>query len=533
MKDLHIFQQFAKKSKANTHKKDGEAVVYTRVSTKEQAENNASLSIQKKYCDAFAKRKGITVRAYFGGTYESAKSDERKEFQKMINFVKTRKNISYIIVYSYDRFSRTGTNGAYISEQLKKRGILTLSATQEVNAETAAGTFQQNLYYLFSQFDNELRRGKSIDGMIDKLEKGDWVTSIPLGYTNLNPGKGKTPKIVVNDDGKLLRQAFHWKANEDITYEEIAKRLKAKGLTIRSKLLSNIFRNPFYCGLMACSLIPGKVIKGNHEPLISKELFLKVHRLLDSNTYGYSLDEQNLPLRQFIKGYECGTPYTGYVVRKKGLYYYKNNRKGSKENRSAKIMHQKFIELLSVYQLSNKGSALALREMMLYTFTKHHEEALQQNKIFKKKIEELDSKLEQLEERFVFDEITREQYHKFTSKLNNEKCEIEEQLLNEGIDLSNLDKAIDKALQYSLKLPDLWVSGDLEVKRALQNMVFPEGVLFDFKNDLYRTTRVNSIFDAIPYLSGNYSAKQKRTNQQNVSLSSMVAPTGIEPVSKV
>ncbi|MBL6445745.1 recombinase family protein [Fulvivirga sp. 29W222] len=528
MRDLHIFQQFAKKSKLSSHNKDGEGVIYTRVSTKEQLENNASLATQKKCCIAFANRKGIKVRAYFGGTYESAKSDERKEFQKMIAYVKSRKSISYIIVYSYDRFSRTGTNAAYISEQLKKQGILTLSATQEVNADTAAGSFQQNLYYLFSQFDNELRRGKSIDGMIDKLERGDWVTSIPLGYTNLNPGKGKTPKIVVNDDGKLLRQAFHWKANEDITYEEMAKRLKAKGLTIRSKLLSNIFRNPFYCGLMACSLIPGKVIKGNHEPLVSKELFLKVHGLLNGNTYGYSSDEQNLPLRQFVRSYECGTPYTGYVVRKKGLYYYKNNRKGSKENRSAKIMHKKFTELLSQYQLSNKGSALALREMMLYTFTKHHEEALQQNKIFKKKIEVLDSKLERLEERFVFDEITREQYNKFSSKIITEKYEIEEQQISEGIDLSNLDKAIDKALQYSLKLPDLWVSGDLGIKRSLQNMVFPEGVLFDFKNDCYRTTRVNSIFDAIPYFSVSYSQKQKRTNQHNVSLSSMVAPWRIE-----
>ncbi|MBK6985036.1 MAG: recombinase family protein [Bacteroidetes bacterium] len=57
------------------------AVVYTRVSSKEQMENNKSLEWQRTACDKFAQDKGYVVRGYFGGTYESAKSDERKEFK--------------------------------------------------------------------------------------------------------------------------------------------------------------------------------------------------------------------------------------------------------------------------------------------------------------------------------------------------------------------------------------------------------------------------------------------------------------------
>ena len=64
-------------------------VFYTRVSTKVQAENNQSLSMQKKYCDAYALEHGLEVAAYFGGTYESAKTDERKEFNRMLAFVKS------------------------------------------------------------------------------------------------------------------------------------------------------------------------------------------------------------------------------------------------------------------------------------------------------------------------------------------------------------------------------------------------------------------------------------------------------------
>jgi len=183
MKDLRIFQKFAKKDNKPKTGRTQNAVIYTRVSTKEQAENNMSLETQKKYCELYAKRKAYEITKYFGGTYESAKSDERKEFQKMLTYVKSRKDISYIIVYSFDRFSRTGANGIYITEQLKKQGVMTLSATQEVDATTSSGAFQQNMYYMFSQFDNEQRRDKIMSGMKEKLLKGYWINTIPFGYT--------------------------------------------------------------------------------------------------------------------------------------------------------------------------------------------------------------------------------------------------------------------------------------------------------------------------------------------------------------
>ncbi|MBL4653247.1 MAG: recombinase family protein [Flavobacteriales bacterium] len=282
------------------------------------------------------------------------------EFQKMLKFARQKKAVTHIIVYSYDRFSRTGANGAYISDQLKKQGIATLSATQEVDVDTAAGSFQQNLYYMFSQFDNELRRDKTITGMKEKLRKGYWFGHVPLGYINLNPGRGKEQNIVSNEDGKLIGLAFKWKAREGLTYSEISKKLKKMGLIIRDKRLSDIFRNPFYCGLITHKLISGEVIVGKHEGVVSKELFLKVNKLLTTNQNGYSRDEENLPLKQFVKSADCGTPYTGYIVRKKNLYYYKNNRIGSKENRNAKVMHNKFVDLLKIMSLQIKSISLQL-----------------------------------------------------------------------------------------------------------------------------------------------------------------------------
>lgn len=511
MNDLSIFKSFQKVKNTNLLRLNGKAVIYTRVSTKEQAENNASLETQLKYCKLLAEKKGVEVLECFGGTYESAKSDERKEFKKMLAYVNRKKDVGYIIVYSYDRFSRTGANGAYISDQLKKQGIVTISATQEVDTTTSAGSFQQNLYYMFSQFDNELRRDKCVSGMKEKIRKGYYVGPIPFGYTNLNPGNGKTPEYIVNDQGKLLCQAFLLKAEKNMANVEIANILRKKGLRITEKYLSKYLRNPFYCGIIVSPLLPDEIIEGKQEPLVSREIFLKINNLLQSrkDVRKYNSEDENLPLKTFVRSIECDTPYTGYIVRSKGLYYYKNRRKGSKENRSAKKMHQTFLELLKNFQLSDSKYIEPLKEIIEKKFVELNAEKIEDAKTAKTQLSAIQRKIDRMEERFVFEEINKTQYDKFNEKLLVEKRELEKLSLKSKFNSSNLKKAIDKAVDFALNLASLWSSGNVEVKRTIQYMLFPEGIGYDFKNHRFRTFRINSIFAAIVSISSDLSGNKK------------------------
>lgn len=532
MKDLSVFKQFTKQSKSIQFKTDGKAVIYTRVSTKEQADNNASLETQLKYCKEYALKKNIEVAQYFGGTYESAKSDERKQFQKMLTFVKRRNDIGYIIVYSYDRFSRTGANGAYISDQLKKQGIVTISATQEVDTSTSAGSFQQNLYYMFSQFDNELRRDKIMTGMREKLRKGHWTGSLPFGYNNLNPGAGKTPNYVINEKGKLLKQGFLWKVNNNMSHVEIAKRLKRKGLnSITAKKLSKYFRNPFYCGLIISSIIPDEVIEGSQEAMISKKEFLKIHDLLRSRSDGnkYTLDDENLPLKMFLRSAICDTPYTGYIVKKKGLYYYKNRRIGSKENRSAKKLHLSFLTHLERFQVKDEKLIEPLKIIIKEKFLALNKDAITDSKRYENDILTIEKKLNRLEERFVFEEISKEQYNRFRRILQKDKDEILKLTYQTGFNSSNLNKAIEKGLKLAVNLSLLWQSGDIETKRKLQYMLFPEGIKYDLKNDSFRTTRINSIFKAISVISTDSGENKNGILHKKNEESLSVERKGFEP----
>ncbi|UPT69039.1 MAG: recombinase family protein [Sphingobacteriales bacterium JAD_PAG50586_3] len=180
-----LLKQFAKgKSAQSIDLGIQNCVIYTRVSSKEQMDTNQSLEWQKKYCIEYALKNNLNIKGSFGGTYESAKSDERKEFGRMLKFVKASKEkISFILVYSLDRFSRTGDSAIYISSELKKTGVSIMAVSQPIDTNSHAGTLQQNIQFIFSKYDNDLRRQKTIDGMREKLLKGEWIGHAPTGYT--------------------------------------------------------------------------------------------------------------------------------------------------------------------------------------------------------------------------------------------------------------------------------------------------------------------------------------------------------------
>jgi site-specific DNA recombinase len=209
--EVTIFDQFGKgKQLKNT--RTNNCVIYTRVSSKEQ-ELGYSLDTQIKDCQEFTRKSSYNVLGVFGGTYESAKTDERKEFNRMLQFCKrSKEKITYIVVHMVDRFSRSGANAIYIKDQLKANGIYIMSVKQPVDTTTSSGDFQQNIQIIFSHYDNQVRREKCVAGILEALNRGEWCHAAPRGYDSIKIN-GKR-KLVVNAEGKLLRKAFLWKANE-------------------------------------------------------------------------------------------------------------------------------------------------------------------------------------------------------------------------------------------------------------------------------------------------------------------------------
>ena len=477
------------------------AIIYTRVSTKEQAETNTSLGTQKKHCEAFAKANGFNIVGYFGGTHESAKSDDRKEFQRMLKYARQSGSIGYIVVYSYDRFSRTGSSAAQISHELLAQGIQVKAVTQEVDTTSASGKFQQNLFYMFSQFDNELRRDKTITAMSDLLRKGYWLWNPPIGYTNNKKHhKAVDWDIVIDDNGRLLKNAFQWRLKNRYSNAEIVRRLQNGGMKINEKRLHEILKNPFYCGILVCKMLPGEIIEGKHKPIVSKKDFLTINSVPSNHPQEHKTDNEALPLKQFVYCGTCSTPLTGYLVKNKGLYYYKCRTNGCGCNKSAKQLHSEFKNILSSYEVNSQYKDI-IKDVMIYTHDAVTHETRENEANIKKQLTALKSKTDTIEERFAVGEIDKEIYQKFKSKFSDEQKQLELNLIQPKISSSNLQKAINKAIKMASNLSEIWDSGDLYQKKKIQQLVFPSGIGYSKLNGKVRTTRINSIFSLIPLIS--------------------------------
>ena len=326
MTQLSTFAHFAKDNRIAPRTSGmNTAVVYTRVSSKEQADTNLSLDIQRRVIEDYAQRNNIKIADYFGGTYESAKTDGRKEFQRMLDFIKKNKGkVSHILVYMLDRFSRTGGGAIKLAQELREKyGIEVFAVTQPTDTSNPSGVLQQSIQFIFSQYDNELRKQRSIAGMREKFKRGIWVAKPPIGYDVIRINGTRT--IEVNSVGKKIKKAFVWKS-EGVKNEAILEKLRSMGISLNKQHLTKLLKNPFYCGMLCHNMLEGQIVESTHEKLISKELFLKVNEIHQSNEgYGVPHKKQQdaVPLKVFIRCSDCNEPFTGYVVKAKGLWYYK------------------------------------------------------------------------------------------------------------------------------------------------------------------------------------------------------------------
>ncbi len=418
----------------------------------------------------------------------------------MLKYVKScKQKVSYILVYSLDRFSRTGDSAIYISSELKKTGVNVVAVTQPIDTNSHAGALQQNIQFIFSKYDNDLRRQKTIDGMKEKLLRGEWLGQCPTGYEYKEKGVGKGQQIIINEKGELMKLAFEWKL-KGIPNTEIAKKLNSMGLKITFQLLTDAFQNPFYCGYMANSLLKGQVLKGNHPPLVSEDTFIKVNKMKDRGGYKQSKENDNLPLKSFIYDEDTKAPFTGYIVKKKNLYYYKVNKIGVGVNRNITIMHDKFKEHLAYYTIDERF-ILPLITQLRYTWDNLTESNTGEKKALSAKLNEVEKNLETLERRHAFGEVKLDIFERYSTELYASKKAIMEELEILSQKLSNPNDLINYTVHTASKLPSVWACGNYYEKKNFQNMLFPSGLGYDAKIEHYRTPKINSVFGCVSDLS--------------------------------
>ena len=533
--DMDLIKGFGK-GKKTTLKNGGRAVIYQRVSSKRQ-EDGFSPETQVECCYEWAKRHNYEVVKCFEGEHESAKTDiNRKRFKEMLKFVRDKRNrIDAVIVYSTSRFSRNGSFD--VIEELKKREITVFSAISSYDARTASGEYIQGMELLSAKYQNREKAQAVKDNGAKALRSGRWIQMPPRGYDMKTTKSAQT--ITVNGEGRLIQKAFRMKADENLTNEEVRGRMIAMGLNLSKQNWSNIFGNIFYAGYFSHNFLEGDVVKGPHEPLVSLEDFLKINgRLAKSHNRGYEvkMEKEYAPLLGSIRCPVCGHNLTASLSTKmrkrygRDVGYYVCSRKDCKCNASTKKVNQKFEDWLDGVSLPESCENV-LRRQLERAFPILNHNGMEEVKLIRANLTKKKTEVEQIEYNLATapDAKVREICSKQLAKVEAERDEILRELEERDKSILNLSDYVSFGLELKDNMLKLWQLGNLGNKKRIQNLIFPDGLVYDKENDDIEPLSKNEFLFVFDLKSMGYKDKAKGQTVISDDLSSLAPELGLEP----
>lgn len=305
------------------------ALLYTRVSTKEQVEEGNSLATQEKICRRYADTNGIKVVGHFTEEGESAKTIHRTQLKKMMEYCTiNKKHVDAILIYRIDRLSRETSDYLQLKSFFSALGIRVISASENIE-DSPVGRFIENVLAGSAQFDNEVRAERSKNGMLDAVKSGRWTWKAPLGYINT---KVEGKKNIAPDPDKrrvyLIREAWNL-IDSGYSETEALKIVTEKGLVdnngkpIRIQTFSKMLRNSLYKGVIRAF---GLTVHSNSiKPIVDDLLWQRVYDKLNGKNKAparYKKLNPDFPLRGTLlcKG---GHRMTGSAPRGNGGVYKK------------------------------------------------------------------------------------------------------------------------------------------------------------------------------------------------------------------
>ncbi len=289
--------------------------------------DDLSLDIVKEFCEAKSAKK----------------PDNRPMFTEMLKMLEQGK-AEGIVCWKLDRLSRNPIDSGKI-QWLSQQGIIRDIQTSERRYLPDDNALVFNVESgMANQYIRDLSKNVK-RGMQTKLNNGDYPNYAKIGYINDKLNK----KILIDENrAEYIKQAFTLYSTGSYSLKEVANILYKNGFRSRGGYKYNkskihkILQDTFYYGVM---YVHGKYYSGNHEPIISKDLFDKVQDIINGKNRS-RYQKHFFPLRGFMTCHKCGCLLT--AMKKKGfVYYYCTNGKGKCEEHEHYLRSEKAEQALS------------------------------------------------------------------------------------------------------------------------------------------------------------------------------------------
>jgi site-specific DNA recombinase len=271
--------------------------IYTRKSSDENLDDDFnSLDSQREYCEAFIKSQGALGWVFQPERYDDAGysggSLNRPAFKRLMADIQAHR-IDCIVVYKYERLSRSLYDFLSLMKTLEELGVTFVSVTQQFNTSTSAGRMSLNIMLSLAQYERENASERTRDKIAAARRKGKWSGGRPiLGY-DVNR---ETKELVVNEvEAEQVRTIFKLYLEHEKLLA-VVKELTQRGwrnkqwTTGKGELwggrafdkcsLFNLLTNVAYMGLVRHK---DQSYPGEHKAIIDATTFSRVQKILKRN----------------------------------------------------------------------------------------------------------------------------------------------------------------------------------------------------------------------------------------------------------
>lgn len=250
------------------------AFSYARVSSREQEREGYSIPAQRKLLVEYARTRGFSIKRDFIDI-ESAKNPGRKEFTNMLRLLETDATCRVVLVEKTDRLYRNRTDALAFEALIEKRGVeihLVKEGRVIGKDSRSQDKFMHDIHVAVAKHYVENLKEEVRKGMREKAEQGIYPARAPVGYRN----NSLTRSIDVDPQrGPEVKRIFELYASGHHSLVTLRRTvLNELGLRLSRSYFETILKNRFYLGYFVWQ---GVEYKGTHEPLISGDLFKRVH----------------------------------------------------------------------------------------------------------------------------------------------------------------------------------------------------------------------------------------------------------------
>ena len=261
------------------------AVSYARVSSREQEETGYSLPAQEKLLMEYAQRRSLEVVKVFSVAESASGAKQRQVFGEMMEFIKKR-NIPHLLTEKVDRITRNLKEAVVVNDWVEgdeSRQIHFVKQNLIVHKNSKSDDqFRWDIEIVLakkhiSNLSEEVKKGQK-----EKISQGWLPTKPPLGYRTVGD-KGHKIHVINEEKDSFIKEMFELYSTGNYSLKALVGEMFKRGLRnnagnkVGKSRMHALLTDPFYYGDMRWK---GVVTKGNHPPIVSKNLFERVQFLL-------------------------------------------------------------------------------------------------------------------------------------------------------------------------------------------------------------------------------------------------------------